>query len=593
MKTILQLCNMINIDIPKFCYHEQLSIAGNCRMCLVEVKGAIKPIASCASPLNNNMHILTNTKLVKKAREGVLEFLLLNHPLDCPICDQGGECDLQDQSLIFGNDRGRFYENKRSVNDKDCGPLIKTIMTRCIHCTRCIRFIDEFIGYKYFGLIGRGQNIEISNFLSKNINSELSGNLIDLCPVGALTSKPYSFISRPWELISWNTIDINDLLHINIRIDIRDSEILRVLPLFNDYIHEIWISDLTRFSYDNQKNNRIINPLKKEGANKFIIYSWEKVLNLILKKCLNSNLHFLIGDNIDSETALVIKKGKNYFNNHEFTINYKKLTRNSNNRKNYILDYNIYKELNEFKNIILININIRLEYPLLNIKLKRFKDLKLLNIYNIGTSYNQNYKNINYSSNLLEVKKFIEGKSLLNNIVLKASKNLILLNDNTLFNFLITTLKNLNLESSINIGFLNNLNINIIANELNLFNSLVKFNDYSFKKMIYKENNILYNLNNYNYNYLNYNCDYNIFQGCYLPILKEINNYDLLLPSITHYEKKKFIYKIYLVIVNRQNLFYFRRRMQEMIEKYYIYYLKQLLVMKRLWNYLLVILDYY
>ena len=197
MKTVLQLCNSVNINIPKFCYHDQLSIAGNCRMCLVEVKGSLKPVASCASPLLKDMHILTNTKLVKKAREGVLEYLLLNHPLDCPICDQGGECDLQDQSLIFGNDRGRFYENKRSVNDKNCGPLIKTIMTRCIHCTRCIRFIDEFIGYKYFGLIGRGQNIEISNFLIKNINSEVSGNLIDLCPVGALTSKPYSFISRP------------------------------------------------------------------------------------------------------------------------------------------------------------------------------------------------------------------------------------------------------------------------------------------------------------------------------------------------------------------------------------------------------------
>ena len=196
-KTILQLCNQKGIDIPKFCYHEQLSIAGNCRMCLIEVKGNQKPVASCASPIQNSMHVFTNTKLVKKAREGILEFLLLNHPLDCPICDQGGECDLQDQSLLFGNDKGRFYEYKRSVNDKNCGSIIKTIMTRCIHCTRCIRFIDEFIGNKFFGLIGRGQNIEISNFLVKIINSEISGNLIDLCPVGALTSKPYSFISRP------------------------------------------------------------------------------------------------------------------------------------------------------------------------------------------------------------------------------------------------------------------------------------------------------------------------------------------------------------------------------------------------------------
>jgi NADH dehydrogenase/NADH:ubiquinone oxidoreductase subunit G len=194
---VLQACNTINIDIPKFCYHDKLTIAGNCRMCLVEIKGMAKPIASCSLPISNNMIIFTNSNIVKKAREGVLEFLLLNHPLDCPICDQGGECDLQDQALIYGSDKGRFYEYKRSVNDKNCGFLIKTVMTRCIHCTRCIRFIDEYIGTKYLGLIGRGHTIEISNFLSKAILSELSGNLVDLCPVGALTSKPYSFVARP------------------------------------------------------------------------------------------------------------------------------------------------------------------------------------------------------------------------------------------------------------------------------------------------------------------------------------------------------------------------------------------------------------
>jgi len=194
---ILQVCNLYDIEIPKFCYHEKLSIAGNCRMCLVEVEGILKPVASCALPITNNMKIFTNSKLVKKAREGILEFILLNHPLDCPICDQGGECDLQDQSLVFGSDKGRFYEYKRSVNDKNCGPLIKTLMTRCIHCTRCVRYIDEIAGFKYLGLIGRGNSMEITNFLDKVILSEVSGNLIDLCPVGALTSKPYSFVARP------------------------------------------------------------------------------------------------------------------------------------------------------------------------------------------------------------------------------------------------------------------------------------------------------------------------------------------------------------------------------------------------------------
>ena len=194
---IIQACNKNNINIPKFCYHQELSIAGNCRMCLVEVKGVLKPVASCAIPVAPNMVVYTNSKLVKKAREGILEFILINHPLDCPICDQGGECDLQDQSLVFGSDRGRFYEYKRSVNDKDCGPFIKTIMTRCIHCTRCVRFLDEVSGFKYLGLIGRGPKIEISNYINKIIYSELSGNIVDLCPVGALTLKTYSFKARP------------------------------------------------------------------------------------------------------------------------------------------------------------------------------------------------------------------------------------------------------------------------------------------------------------------------------------------------------------------------------------------------------------
>jgi NADH dehydrogenase (ubiquinone) Fe-S protein 1 len=193
---ILQVCNNKDYDIPRFCFHESLSIAGNCRMCLVEVQGVVKPVASCAMPINNNISIFTNSKLVKKAREGILEFILLNHPLDCPICDQGGECDLQDQSLIYGNDKGRFYDFKRAVSDKNLGFLIKTLMTRCIQCTRCIRYMDEVAGIKNLGTIGRGSSMEISNFLEKINISEVSGNIIDLCPVGALTSKPYSFIAR-------------------------------------------------------------------------------------------------------------------------------------------------------------------------------------------------------------------------------------------------------------------------------------------------------------------------------------------------------------------------------------------------------------
>ena len=240
--TVLQACASVGLEIPRFCYHEKLSIAGNCRMCLVEVevngRRSPKPIASCAVPASDKMVIYTNTPFVKKAREGILEFLLANHPLDCPICDQGGECDLQDQAMIFGNDRGRFYEYKRAVEDKNCGPLIKTLMTRCIHCTRCIRFADEIAGVPVLGTTGRGSSMEVGTYIQKMINSEVSGNIIDLCPVGALTSKPYAFTARSWELRSIETIDVLDPLCSNIRIDFRGLNIMRILPRVNEDLNE-------------------------------------------------------------------------------------------------------------------------------------------------------------------------------------------------------------------------------------------------------------------------------------------------------------------------------------------------------------------
>jgi len=236
--TILEACQNIGIELPRFCYHEQLSIAGNCRMCLVELENSPKPIASCAVTVMNNMKIFTNTILVRKAREGVIEFLLANHPLDCPICDQGGECDLQDQSLIFGGDRGRYFEYKRSVEDKNCGFLIKTLMTRCIHCTRCIRFLEEFTGIKNFGTLGRGSLTEVGTYVNNILKSEVSGNLIDLCPVGALTSKPYSFKTRSWELRRVESICILDSYASNICIDLRGNKILRILPKYNKFINE-------------------------------------------------------------------------------------------------------------------------------------------------------------------------------------------------------------------------------------------------------------------------------------------------------------------------------------------------------------------
>src|SRR5499427_29209 len=239
--TILQACEHAGIEVAHFCYHERLDIAGNCRMCLVEVEKSPKPIASCAMPAADGMVVLTNSPKALKAQKGVMEFLLINHPVDCPICDQGGECDLQDQAMAYGFDRGRFQENKRAVKDKDFGPLVATSMNRCIHCTRCVRFIGDVAGVADLGGIGRGENMEIDTFVGKALESELSANIIDLCPVGALTAKPLAFTARPWELRKTESIDVLDAVGSNIRIDARGGAVLRVLPRLHEEVNEEWI----------------------------------------------------------------------------------------------------------------------------------------------------------------------------------------------------------------------------------------------------------------------------------------------------------------------------------------------------------------
>ncbi len=264
--TVLQACEIAGIEVPRFCYHERLSIAGNCRMCLVEQEKAPKPIASCAMPAADNMVIHTNTPQVKKAREGVMEFLLINHPLDCPICDQGGECDLQDQSMAYGKGATRFHENKRAVKEKYMGPLIKTVMTRCIHCTRCVRFAEEVAGVEEIGAIGRGEHMEITTYLEQAMTSELSGNVIDLCPVGALTSKPYAFTARSWELEKVESVDVHDAVGSNIRVDFRGKEVMRVLPRLNEDVNQEWISDKTRFAYDGLKRGRLDRPYVRQDG---------------------------------------------------------------------------------------------------------------------------------------------------------------------------------------------------------------------------------------------------------------------------------------------------------------------------------------
>ena len=303
---VLQACEEAGFEIPRFCYHERLSIAGNCRMCLVDMERAPKPIASCAMPAADGMVISTESDRVKQAREGVMEFLLVNHPLDCPICDQGGECDLQDQAMGFGGDSSRYTENKRAVEEKHMGPLIKTVMTRCIHCTRCVRFATEVAGVPELGAIGRGENVEITTYLEQTLASELSANVIDLCPVGALTSRPYAFVSRPWELNKVESIDVMDAQGANIRIDSRGSQVLRVMPLLNEDVNEEWITDKARYAIDGLRRQRLDKPYMRDADGRLKPVSWDAAFEAIkqqIKKVKPANIAAIAGDQVDAGGA--------------------------------------------------------------------------------------------------------------------------------------------------------------------------------------------------------------------------------------------------------------------------------------------------
>ncbi len=307
--TVLQACEQVGIEIPRFCYHERLSIAGNCRMCLVALERAPKPVASCAMPVADGMVVHTDTPEVQKMRKGVMEFLLINHPLDCPICDQGGECDLQDQAMGYGLDHSRYTENKRAVEDKEMGPLIKTIMTRCIHCTRCVRFTTEVAGVTDMGMLFRGEHAEITTYLEKALDSEMSGNVIDLCPVGALTSKPYAFVARPWELKKTETVDAMDAVGSNIRVDARGAEVMRVLPRLNEDVNEEWISDKTRFACDGLRRQRLDSPyVRRDG--KLQPASWDEAFAEIKSRLgglQGPEIAAIAGDMADCEAMVSLK----------------------------------------------------------------------------------------------------------------------------------------------------------------------------------------------------------------------------------------------------------------------------------------------
>ncbi|MBI1276111.1 NADH-quinone oxidoreductase subunit G [bacterium] len=308
--TVLQACEAAGQEIPRFCYHERLAIAGNCRMCLVEVERAPKPVASCAMPAGEGMVVKTNSPMVKKAREGVMEFLLINHPLDCPICDQGGECDLQDQAMGYGRGESRFHEHKRAVEEKFMGPLVKTQMTRCIHCTRCVRFAQDVAGVPELGAIGRGEHMEITTYLDQTITSELSGNLVDLCPVGALTSRPYAFRARPWELRPVESIDVLDAVGSNIRVDVRGREVMRILPRIHEQVNEEWISDKTRHACDGLRAQRLDRPYVRKGG-KLQPASWEEAFQTIAAKMDGVNpdrVAAIAGDLVEVESMFALKE---------------------------------------------------------------------------------------------------------------------------------------------------------------------------------------------------------------------------------------------------------------------------------------------
>uniref|UniRef100_A0A1B0GEG7 NADH-ubiquinone oxidoreductase 75 kDa subunit, mitochondrial n=1 Tax=Glossina morsitans morsitans TaxID=37546 RepID=A0A1B0GEG7_GLOMM len=400
--TVLQAAAMVGVEIPRFCYHERLAVAGNCRMCLVEVEKSPKPVAACAMPVMKGWRIKTNSELTRKAREGVMEFLLMNHPLDCPICDQGGECDLQDQAMAFGSDRSRFtdidHTGKRAVEDKDIGPLVKTIMTRCIHCTRCIRFASEIAGVDDLGTTGRGNDMQIGTYVEKLFLTELSGNVIDLCPVGALTNKPYSFVARPWEIRKISSIDVLDAVGSNIVVSTRTNEVLRILPRENEDVNEEWLADKSRFACDGLKRQRLVAPMVRMPNGELQAVEWEGALISVAKALKNAQgkVAGIAGQLVDVETMVALKDLLNRNGGEILCTEQGFATKGAGTdlRSNYICNSSI-AALEEADAVLLIGTNPRYEAPLVNTRLRKAYVHNELELASIGTNVDLSYKHQN------------------------------------------------------------------------------------------------------------------------------------------------------------------------------------------------------
>ena len=448
---LIEYFENLGITIPHYCYHKDLSIAGNCRMCLVEVKKSPKPVVSCAmnakSTLSSEAVVFTNSPLVKKARENIMEFLLLNHPLDCPICDQGGECDLQDQSLFFGITKKRFYNFKRIVTDKNIGSIVKTVMTRCIHCTRCVRFATEIAGIEDLGTFGRGVETEIGTYVKKIFKSELSGNIIDICPVGALTSKPYPFVGRSWELKKLNSIDSMDGFGLNIQVFLKNNLIVKILPGFNKENTDTnmqWISDKTRFAFDGMNTHtRNVNKFILNNENKKEISSWKDVFKKIIltiylfdhleKHCLKINPFLLVFEetvSLEILSILILLEKKYSFFNVRKSSNFLKTT-------DFEQDLKLNTAANSNKlqlsnSCLLIGTNPRYESPYLNLKLKKRFLKGNFNVYSFNSQKDLTFPITFLGSNFKKVKKIIEGNNFLCETFKKSKKLTTIINDNLL-----------------------------------------------------------------------------------------------------------------------------------------------------------------
>ncbi|WP_020398875.1 NADH-quinone oxidoreductase subunit NuoG [Kordiimonas gwangyangensis] len=391
--TVLQACEEIGIEVPRFCYHERLSIAGNCRMCLVDMERSPKPIASCAMPAGDGMVIHTNTERVKKAREGVMEFLLINHPLDCPICDQGGECDLQDQAMAFGRGANRFDENKRAVEDKHMGPLISTTMTRCIHCMRCVRFSEEVAGVDDMGALWRGEHTEVTTYLEKSLDSEMSGNVIDLCPVGALTSKPYAFTARSWELKHTESIDVMDAVGSNISVDTRGAAVMRILPRLNEDVNEEWISDKTRFVYDGLRKRRLDRPYVRKNK-KLEEATWGEAFEAIKKKLKGvsgDEIAAIVGDLADMEAMLALKDLMASLGASRIEGRQDGAAIDASVRSGYLFNTSI-AGIEEADYLLLVGCDPRTEAPIINTRIRKAVRHLGLKVGNIGNAVDLTYK---------------------------------------------------------------------------------------------------------------------------------------------------------------------------------------------------------